>query len=299
MASLKSLVNQVTKTATTLKEVTENVAKLTSNQVGDLTKKQIRDAARVRFKKDYDAQEGMGLDPITGRDVGPASDVDKGRAGKVTRSPEPGFLQQQRTAGSRARAKEKVELEKKVRDGTATKAEKSRLKALRQKDEIDTVSATASGAATRTKRKVDLPPLKSETPKPKTDKRKPKVNTDGTIVNEAAYDKLTKNQQRSLIRDAMARAEGPRKRELRAMLDELEPTKAGETGVRRRRQGQTYGMSGANANIKNIDDGVSKGRGGLDFNKGGKVTKRMKGAHDYRMNKGGLLLSSVDNRKKK
>ena len=35
------------------------------------------------------------------------------------------------------------------------------------------------------------------------------------------------------------------------------------------------------------------------MNRGGKVTKRMKGAHDYRMNKGGLLLSSVDNRKKK
>lgn len=297
MASLKSLVNQVTKTATTLKEVTENVAKLTSKQVGDLTKKQIRDAARVRFKKDYDAQEGMGLDPITGRDVGPASDVDKGKAGKVTRSAEPGFLQQQRTAGSRAKAKEKVELEKKVRDGTATKAEKARLKALRQKDEVDTVSATAKSAATRTKRNVDLPPLKS-LPKSSPARNKPAISKDG-VINEAVFDKLTPGQQKAKIRDAIARTEGPRQRELKARLDELEPTKAGETGVRRRRQGQTYGMSGANANIKNIDDGVSKGRGGLDFNKGGKVTKRMKGAHDFRMNKGGLLLSSVDNRKKK
>lgn len=297
MASLKSLVNQVTKTATTLKEVTENVAKLTSNQVGDLTKKQIRDAARVRFKKDYDAQEGMGLDPITGRDVGPASDVDKGKAGKVTRSAEPGFLQQQRTAGSRAAAKEKVDLQKKVDNGTATKAEKARLKALRQKDEVDTVSATAKSAATRTKRNVDLPPLKS-LPKSSPARNKPAISKDG-VINEAVFDKLTPGQQKAKIRDAIARTEGPRQRELKAMLDELEPTRAGETGVRRRRQGQTYGMSGANANTKNIDDGVSKGRGGLDFNKGGKVTKRMKGAHDFRMNKGGLLLSSVDNRKKK
>ena len=38
---------------------------------------------------------------------------------------------------------------------------------------------------------------------------------------------------------------------------------------------------------------------GVDFNKGGQVTKSRTGAHDYRMNKGGLLLSSVDNRKKK
>ena len=35
------------------------------------------------------------------------------------------------------------------------------------------------------------------------------------------------------------------------------------------------------------------------MNRGGKVTKRAIGAHDYRMNKGGLLLSSVDNRKKR
>tara|TARA_S200002703_G_C3744544_1_gene229058 strand:- start:269 stop:976 length:708 start_codon:yes stop_codon:yes gene_type:complete len=37
---------------------------------------------------------------------------------------------------------------------------------------------------------------------------------------------------------------------------------------------------------------------GVEFNKGG-VVKSNKGSHDYRMNKGGLLLSSVDNRRKK
>jgi len=297
MSSLKSLVNQVTKTATTLREVTENVAKLTSKQVGDLTKKQIRDAARVRFKKDYEAQEGMGLDPITGRNVGPASDVDKGKAGKVTRSPEPGFLQQQRTAGSRAKAEEKAELAKKVRDGTATKAEKDRLARLRAQDEVDTARATAKSAATRTKRNVDLPPLKS-LPKPSPASNKPAISKDG-VINEAVFDKLTPGQQKAQIRNAIARVEGPRQRELKALLDELAPTQAGETGVRRRRQGSTYGMSGAESKIKNIDEGVSKGRGGLDFNKGGRVTKRATGSHDYRMNKGGLLLSSVDNRKKK
>ena len=35
------------------------------------------------------------------------------------------------------------------------------------------------------------------------------------------------------------------------------------------------------------------------MNRGGKVTKRAIGVHDFRMNKGGLLLSSVDNRKKR
>ena len=38
--------------------------------------------------------------------------------------------------------------------------------------------------------------------------------------------------------------------------------------------------------------------GELGKNKGGVIKKRT-GAHDFRMNKGGLLLSSVDNRKKK
>lgn len=37
----------------------------------------------------------------------------------------------------------------------------------------------------------------------------------------------------------------------------------------------------------------------LGMNQGGKVTKRAIGSHDFRMNKGGLLLSSVDNRKNK
>ena len=58
-------------------------------------------------------------------------------------------------------------------------------------------------------------------------------------------------------------------------------------------------MSGSSARITDIDDGVSKGRGGLDFNKGGNVTKSRMGKQDFRYNKGGLLLSSVDNRKKK
>ena len=93
----------------------------------------------------------------------------------------------------------------------------------------------------------------------------------------------------------MARIEGPRKRELKAMLDNIAPTKAGETGVRARKGGPK-GMSGAtNRNIKDIDEGVG-GRGGLDFNRGG--TPKRKTKHmDYR--KGGLLVSMVDNRRNK
>ncbi len=250
-------------------------------------------------------QEGMGLDAITGRDVRAASDVDKGKAGKVTRSAEPGFLQQERTAGSRAKAQTKADLQKIFQRGSdATAAEKREAKkkydALVAKDEVDTVRATAKGAATRTKNtKAALPELRS-VPTKKSTKEKPPIELTGKkagLINEEVFNKLSPGRQEQAVRNAMARVEGPRKRELKAMLDKIAPTKAGETGVRARKGGPK-GMSGSTNTNKNVDDGVG-GRGGLDFNRGGKVTKRAIGSHDFRMNRGGLLLSSVDNRKNK
>jgi len=253
----------------------------------------------VRFKKKAELQEGMALDPITGRDVRAASDVDKGKAGKVTRSKEPGFLQQQRTKGSRARADRKVEAEVKARSGD--KKADAKVKRMERKDAVDTARATAKGAASRTKRKVELPALKS-VPTKKSTKEKPPIELTGKragLINEEVFNKLSPGRQEQAVRNAMARVEGPRKRELKAMLDQLEPTKAGETGVRARKGGPK-GMKGATSrNIKDIDEGVSRGRGGLDFRKGGSVVKKRMGKHDFRMNKGGLLLSSVDNRKRK
>jgi len=217
----------------------------------------------VRFKKKAETQEGMALDPITGRGVRAASDVDKGKAGKVTRSAEPGFLQQQRTAGSRAAAKEKAELSRKVREGEATKAEKARLKKLREKDVVDEGRARAKAAATRRGKKKEQ------------DDFAVAINRKTGEINEAAFNRLTKNQQEALMRDIRARFSTTRAREIMARLDELEPTKAGETGVRRRRGGPK-GMRGATErNIKDIDEGVSRGRGGLDFNKGGAAKKVM------------------------
>jgi len=215
----------------------------------------------VRFKKKPETQEGMALDPITGRGTKAASDVDKGKAGKVTRSAEPGFLQQQRTAGSRAAAKEKAELSKKVRDGKATKAEKARLKRLREKDVVDEGRARAKASATRRGKKKEQ------------DDFAVAINRKTGEINEAAFNRLTKNQQEALMRDIRARFSTTRAREIMARIDELEPTKAGETGVRRRKGGPK-GMRGATErNIKDIDEGVSRGRGGLDFSKGGMSKK--------------------------
>ena len=56
---------------------------------------------------------------------------------------------------------------------------------------------------------------------------------------------------------------------------------------------------------KELDAGVEqimealKKRAPQNKARGGVVKKSRTGAHDFRMNKGGLLLSSVDNRKRK
>ena len=249
----------------------------------------------LRLARKPVTQEGMGLDAITGRSNRAAASVDKGKAGKVTRSQEPGFLQSQRTAGSRAKAQEKVDLAKKVRDGKATKAEKAKLKRLREKDAKDTASARAKGAASRKKKsKATLPELKSA-PSKKVTKEKPPINLKTGEINKSVFNKLSPGKQEQAVRDAMARVEGPRKRELKAMLDNIAPTKAGETGVRARKGGPK-GMSGATTkNIKDIDEGVG-GRGGLDFNRGGMPRKRM-GSTDYR--KGGMVKASYNNRRGK
>ena len=113
------------------------------------------------------------------------------------------------------------------------------------------------------------------------------------------------------MRDIRERFRTKRAREIMARIDELEPTKAGETGVRRRRKGGPKGMQGATErNVKDIDEGVG-GRGGLDFRKGGMAKKGVPvitigvgmakpsgkksrtGSTDYR--NGGMVMASIDN----
>tara|TARA_R100000773_G_C4213618_1_gene112633 strand:+ start:594 stop:1553 length:960 start_codon:yes stop_codon:yes gene_type:complete len=243
----------------------------------------------LRFAKKYNLQEGMGLDAITGGSIRAAVDVDKGKAGKVTRSPEPGFLQLQRTEGGRKRADRRVKAEEKARAGD--KAAKKTVERMERKDEADKMSAVAKASATRRGRKKEV------------DDFAVAINRKTGVINEASFNRLTKNQQDALIRDINARFEGPQLRRIKAQIDELRAkegrTKAGDESGVGARSGGPRGMRGATErNIKDIDEGVG-GRGGLDFRKGGAVKKKAIGATDYRMNKGGLLLSSVDNRKRK
>lgn len=259
-------------------------------------KKKFKDRPKTRRKSE---PEGMARDPKAGSNVRGGVDVDKGKAGRVTRSQDPGFLQQQRTPGSRAAAQMKADLSKKVREGTATKREKETLAALRKKDVVDEGRARAKASATARGKKRKEP-----------DDFANAINRKTGEINEAAFNRLTANQQKLLVQDIKARFAGPRAREIMARIDELEPTKAGETGVRRRKGGPK-GMQGATErNVKDIDEGVG-GRGGLDFRKGGMAKKGVPvitigvgmakpsgkksrtGSTDYR--NGGMVMASIDN----
>ena len=191
--------------------------------------------------------EGARANPETRGSDRVARDVEGGKAGEVNRGKEPGFLESQRTPSSRAIAKQKAKLQRKVDDGTATKEEKAELKALRLKDQLDlSRQQQAAGQSAKANRAARAKA------KERTDYVDPET---GEIVG-----KPTKRQVEAAMRNARARNMTSKEREYRAFLE------------------KEYGV---------------------DFNKGGQVTKSNKGAHDYRMNKGGLLLSSVDNRKKK
>lgn len=279
------------------------------------------DKAKIKFKerpksRSKNQAEGMANDPIAGDKVRGAVDVQKGRAGKVTQSREPGFLQQQRSEGSRARAERKVEASQKKRTGK-TKAERDaaarRERRMEEKDVRDTMSARAKGSTTaRAGREVDLPTLKSQRTQDaqkridaknaKGDPLTTAIDKDG-VINMAKFNKLTENQKESALRNAIARTEGSRKRELKAMLDEMAPTKAGESGVRRRsgRDSDRIGiaprsMQGPSAKLPKPNPSRRKsgvtGRGGEAFNKGGMPRK---GSIDYR--KGGMIKALHNNKR--
>lgn len=179
-----------------------------------------------------------------------------------------GVVAESATKGSRAIARRKAELQRKVDDGTATAAEKKELKALRLKDQLDLSRAQQTAGQTRKARKPAEPDkfmiaLKA-------------ANKDGELVDE--FFELSKRDQDRIISSAKRR------------LEEGDPDAINKMLLAKR-----------NPPDKDVKAGkVILGTKGKDkLAKGGQVTKSRIGPHDYRMNKGGLLLSSVDNRKKK
>ena len=66
-----------------------------------------------------------------------------------------------------------------------------------------------------------------------------------------------------------------------------------------RKGNKTFTFDGKTFNTAEVGKQFAAAEKAAGLNRGGTVKKSRMGAHDFRMNKGGLLLSSVDNRKKK
>lgn len=113
-----------------------------------------------------------------------------------------GVVAESATKSSRAMAKRKADLQRKVDDGNATAAEKKELKALRLKDQLDLSRAQQTAGQTR--------------------KSTPKAERTDYIDPETGeiFGNPTKNQLEVAARNARARGMSAREREYRAMLEE-------------------------------------------------------------------------------
>ena len=264
----------------------------------------------VRFKKKYEVQEGAALDAETGRSVSAARDVESGKAGKVTRgkSSVNNFIKDQMAAspGMQARKRQDDAFYKAIREAE-TDADKSKLRAAHQKirDKRDIADKKQSES---TARKISASSRGRKKPA-RTDYVDPET---GEI-----FGTVTKPQLEQAARNFRARNMSSAARRVEAAIEEKNiqagRTKAGETSVGARSGGERgQRVRGEEAQVKGMisgtrRDGVTNLRPEnedtlkrrIKRSKGGTVSKSNKGAHDYRMNKGGLLLSSVDNRKKK
>jgi len=275
----------------------------------------------LRFAKKYEVQEGAALDAETGRSVSAARDVESGRAGKVTRGKfsvtnfikdqmamSPGMQSRRETNNAFQRAINKAE----------TKAEKDKLRAALEKirERREKIDARAE-----TRRRSNISQgVRAAGRKPK------EVDDYGIAIKEAREDgifesehtkNLTPNQRAQVEKAARSSGKSKSERTGDAIREEKNiqagRTKAGETSVGARRGGERgQRVRGEEAQVKGMISGTRRDgvtslrpenedtlRRRTRRNKGGMVKKKAIGATDYRMNKGGLLLSSVDNRKKR
>jgi len=149
------------------------------NEVKNLRKKPTQDI----FKKKYKQIEASRVDKDTGGSQKTA-DLVGTKGEKVTVAKDKNFLEMSKTKGSIQRAKTKVALENKVKDGTATDAEKKQLKRMKMSD----IEATGrQGRGTRGKAKPD-------------DFKTAQKMLEDTGEMGAAFERLTKNEQDRLIK---------------------------------------------------------------------------------------------------
>lgn len=148
--------------------------------------------------------EGARLDPETGGSVRAAREVESGQVGEVTRgkaSTMGGVVAESTSEGAKKAAATKAALQRKVDNGTATKAEKEQLKAMRRKDQLDLSRAQQAAGQTRKARK----------PEGRTDFIDPET---GEI-----FGKPTQKQLEAAARNARARGMTAKEREYAAFLE--------------------------------------------------------------------------------
>lgn len=256
---------------------------------GTKTRRAVKKPTSLRFKKDYEVEDGRASREEMQIDAElRTADVARGsRKPSVTvgsKSEAGGVVAESTSRGGRKAGERKAELSAKKRDGTATKKELKELERLRARDLLDKVRADVKGGATRSANAKKIP--KGTYMNRNTGEVFEDVETKADLPKGAKMDDFihnpTKNQIESLGRSAKIKAR-------------LERT--GNTGSQSdaRRMLEKRNPKDKDVKMGNVTLGTRK----ADMAKGGAVKKKATGHMDYRMNKGGLLLSSVDNRKKK
>ena len=188
--------------------------------------------------------EGARLDPETGGSANVGRQVEGRRVQgqeKITRGKESvpgGIVKESRSKASTARAKTKVQLEKLVREGKATPAQKRRLKAMESKDVADTSRAARKAAETR---KANA---RKEAGKDKRDPRDVLMQT-GEIME--GYNP-TQREINQALSNLQARKTSPKLRERMAILEKK------ATGAK------VIGKKSGGYFKKDIDRGTSRAR---------------------------------------
>jgi len=158
----------------------------------------------VKKKKTQTTGEMSAAERAIERELATA-DVAKGsRAENITvgkKSGQGNVVEESTSKAGRKAGQKKAELQRKVDDGTATKAEKAELKAMRLKDQLDLSRAQQSAGQTR--------------------KATPKAERTDYIDPETGeiFGKPTKNQLEAAARNARARGMSAREREYKAFLE--------------------------------------------------------------------------------
>jgi len=266
----KKTLDEVKKTADKVKKNKSKTNRMFSNETG---------SGRGKFQRGNAPApkmfEGMAKG-TKGGDTKAEAAVEAGLMGKVTMTPDANFIQAMATRSTKKAAENRVALQ-----NLAKKGDK---KAQAIVDRIEKAEASAVDKKNRgisqslRDRKIYD---KGEYINRETGEiiKDPKRANDFPDGGPSVYDfNPTEKRKEAIIRNIEAKSMTKREREMDALKKE-------EGG----KQIKTSSTPSQNTNVV--------GKGGSRFNKGGMPTKKRIGTNDYR--KGGYILSSVDNRKKR